>query len=193
MLLASPVWAFSVVMHLPAAFGPVPQQIQTRGEGNLTPDASGAVTVTNPADFTDLSNAGWETNRQYHSGSTNAVVSNSVLSYFPLDGSGTGDVAATIGDASTLAPGITTIKNLSCALYTAGGVLTVAGGTSYVLALAQNGTATALTCTITAAISSCTDTGHAVTTAALDQLEFIDTPNGSPTALVPKCTVEVDF
>lgn len=130
--------------------------------------------------------------KSIHSGSTNAVVSNSVASYFPLDGSGTGDVAATIGDASTIWP-VVTVKNLHCATYTAGGVLTVAGGTAYTFAVAHNGSASAVTCAETAAISSCQDVTNSITTSALDQLEFIVTPTGTPTALVPKCSVEVDI
>ena len=128
----------------------------------------------------------------YAAGSTNAVVSNSVESYFPIFGSGTGDVAATIGDASVIMPGVVSIHNLSCATYTILGALTVAGGTSYTFALNKNGTDSALTCVETAALSSCTDTTHTVTTAALDQIEFSDTPSGSPTALVVKCTAQFD-
>ncbi len=126
-------------------------------------------------------------------GSSNAVVSNSAANFFPANGTGA-PVASTLeGDVSTLAPWIATIQNLKCVLTTIAGVVTVAGGTNYVMALRQNIASSAITCTIATAASSCVDTTHSITTAVGDQLDYIDTPTGTPTALVVKCSVEVDF
>lgn len=125
-------------------------------------------------------------------GSSNAVVSNSAANFFTANGI-SAPVASTLeGDVSTLAPTIAVIRNLKCTLTTVAGVVTVAGGTSYVIALRRNIASSALTCTITAAISTCVDTTHSVTTAIGDQLDYIDTPTGTPTALVVKCSVEID-
>lgn len=176
-----------------------PTQVQTFTNGTLTTDSQGCLVIdtskdTLARDMMFLLRQGFrQLYKVYTKGSTNAVVSNSVVTYFPIGASGTGNVAATIGDASVIAPGVLKIKNLTCATYTILGALTVAGGTSYTFALNQNGTDSALTCTELAAASSCTDTTHTITTAALDQLEFSATPAGSPTALVTKCTAEIDY
>ena len=125
----------------------------------------------------------------YMAGSSNAVVSNASANFFPAMGTGTAVASTSEGDVSTLSPIATTAANLKCTLTTIAGVATVAGGTNYVLALRQNIASSALTCTITAAISTCTDTTHTVAIAIGDQLDFIDTPTGTPTALVVKCSV----
>jgi hypothetical protein len=76
---------------------------------------------------------------------------------------------------------------------TSGGVVTVAGGTSYVIAVQKNASVTSETCTIATAASSCSDTtpGDAVSVAANDALFYVATPSGTPTALEAKCSVEV--
>lgn len=131
--------------------------------------------------------------RTFHMGTSNAVVSNSVANFIALDGASTAVAAAAEGDVIENSVGVSTIKNLTCQLTTAGGVVTVAGGTSYVLALRQNQATSTLTCTILAGASACTDVTHVITTAAQDQLDFIDTPSGTPTALVVHCSIEQDL
>jgi hypothetical protein len=130
--------------------------------------------------------------RSWMAGSANTVVSNAAANFFPASGTGAPVASATEGDVSTLATGVATLKNMKCTLTLPTGVATVAGGTNYVVALRQNIVTSALTCTIAAAASTCTDTTHTVTTAIGDQLDYIDTPTGVPTALVVKCSVEVD-
>lgn len=140
---------------------------------------------TNPA------SAAAGTFRSWHSGSSNAVVSNSVANFIPFDGVAAAQ-ATNEGDVSTVVSNVATVKNMKCVLTTAAGVVTVAGGTSYVIALDQNLVASAETCTILAGASSCTDTNpaHAITTAIGDQLDYLVTPSGTPTALVVKCAAE---
>lgn len=130
--------------------------------------------------------------RSYHAGSSNAVVSNSAANFIPFDGVAAAQ-ATNEGDVSTIAANVATVKNLKCVLTTAAGVVTVAGGTSYVIALDQNLVAGALTCTIATAASACADTSHIVTLAIGDQLDYLVTPSGTPTALVVKCAAEVDI
>lgn len=157
-----------------------------------------AAYVPNIADQTGFINSAVGSNRSWKTGTSNAVVSNAVANFIALDGSSVAQPAATEGDVSVIVPAGLVFRNLTCALYTAAGVLTVAGGTNYVLAVRQNiaTPATTPTCTIATAASSCQDlyatTGHSITSALLDQIDFIDTPSGTPTALVVKCTVEVD-
>lgn len=131
--------------------------------------------------------------RSWSTGASAAVVSNSVANVFPFTGVGTAVATTSEGLVSQVAPTVATLKNLTCVLTTAGGVVTVAGGTSYVVALRQQLATSAMTCTILAAASSCTDTTHSITTAINDQLDFIDTPAGTPTALVVKCSLEIDI
>lgn len=144
---------------------------------------------TNPA------SAAAGTFRSWAGGATAAVVSNSAANFFPFLGTETAVASTSEGTMATLAPTVATIKNLTCVLTTIAGVVTVAGGTNYVIALRQNIASSTLTCTIAAAASSCTDVAVAdkVTTAINDQLDYIITPSGTPTALVPHCSVEVDI
>lgn len=158
-----------------------------------------AAYVANTQDQTGLVSTAAGSVRTTHSGSSNAVVSNAVANFIAIDGASVAVAAAAEGDVSEIMPAGIVFKNLQCALYTAAGVLTVAGGTNYVLAVRQNiaTPGASPTCTIAAAASSCTDnygtTGHALTTAALDQIDIIDTPTGTPTALVVKCSLEADM
>ena len=132
--------------------------------------------------------------RSWLAGASNAVVSNAAANFFPASGTGTAVVSTSEGQVSVLAPTVSRLSNLKCTLTNAAGVATVAGGTNYVMALRQNIASSALTCTIAAAASTCSDNtaAHNVTTAVGDQLDFIDTPTGTPTALVVHCSVEVD-
>lgn len=125
-------------------------------------------------------------------GSANATLSASAAQYFPFSGPGAPE-SSNEGHVSTIAPWIATLKNMKCVLTDGTGTVTVAGGTNYVMALRQNLSTTAMTCTIGTAASACTDTTHTITTAIGDQLDYIATPSGTPTALVGKCSVEVDF
>lgn len=129
------------------------------------------------------------------SGLANTTVSNSAANVFPAMGSGTPVATTSEGTVANIVPNVATVKNLSCYLTTAAGTKTVAGGTNYVVAVRQNLASGALTCTIGAAASQCTDSNaaHNLTTAAQDQLDFIITPSGTPTALIPHCAVELDF
>ena len=126
-------------------------------------------------------------------GSSNAVVSASTANFFPANGTGAPVVSTSEGDVAMLAPTVAVLSNLTCVSTTIAGVATVAGGTAYTIALRQNIASSTLTCAITAAISTCADTNsaHNVTTAIGDQLDFIVTPTGTPTAEVVKCSVEV--
>lgn len=127
------------------------------------------------------------------SGAANAVVSNSVANVFPISGVGTAVATTSEGTVSIISPVVATARNLKCTLTNAAGTATVAGGTNYVLALRQNLASSASTCTITAAISTCADNTHSIPIAIGDQLDVIDTPTGTPTALIPHCSVELDY
>lgn len=154
------------------------------------PAAAGTPTLTLPTVtgtlVEDVSTAVW---RSWHAGSSNAVVSNSAANFIPFDGVAAPQ-ATNEGDVTTIAADAATIKNLKCVLTDATGTVTVAGGTNYVIALDKNLTASALTCTIATAASSCADTTHTVTVAVGDQLDYLVTPSGTPTALVVKCASE---
>ena len=135
------------------------------------------------------------------SGTSNAVVSNSVANFISVQGSSTAAAAAAEGDVLTAAPLAGHIRNLYCVLTTAGGVPTVAGGTNYVLALrdgpggpgGNTPATTALTCTIGATAANCNDNTHDVYVAQGDVLDFVATPSGTPTALVVHCSAEYDL
>lgn len=171
-------------------------------EGNVSANTDGSYTITDAGDLRSLLYQGWTVAstsvpllryRTFIAGSANAVVSNSVASFFTVQGTDTGFVAATEGDAITNAPVAGVIKSLKCTTTVAGGTATAAGGTSYVFALRVNQADTALTCTETALLTTCSDSTHSVTVAVGDQLDFGVTPNGTPTALVPKCAAEFDI
>jgi hypothetical protein len=190
--------ATNVTMCSPSSIT-TPGQVQTLTQGTLTPDSRGCIIIDTSKDLLgkDMNSflrAGWDQQtRAWAMGSTNAVVSNTVESFFPSQGSGTGDVAATIGDASVVVNTPTTIKNLQCSTWTILNAAVAAGGTNYVFALNVNGVDTALTCTELTAATVCTpDTTHAISVAAGSTIEFSVTPTGTPTAAVTKCTAEMD-
>jgi hypothetical protein len=126
-------------------------------------------------------------------GGSNATLSNSGVTYFSINGLSPAASAGTFGNIQTISSGSYVIANLHCVLMTSGGVVTVAGGTSYVIAVQKNASVTSETCTIATAASSCSDTtpGDAVSVAANDALFYVATPSGTPTALEAKCSVEV--
>lgn len=129
-------------------------------------------------------------------GSTNAVVSTSVETFFPVYGSGTGDVAATVGDATVQNNRPATIRNLHCGTYTILGAAVAAGGTNIVFALGTGApgvapTDSTLTCTETTAQTTCSDTTHVISLAALSNMYFSGTPTGTPTASVLKCSADI--
>jgi len=161
-----------------------------------TISTSGVPSATQPA-FSDISGTASAAQitglvRSGMFGSSNALVSNSTSEFFPISGIGLATITLE-GDVSVPVPWVATIKNLKCLSTNTAGTLSAPGGTSYVLTLRQNLASSALTCPITAAITSCTDTTHSITTAIGDQLDIIDAPSGTPSALVLKCSVEVDF
>lgn len=131
--------------------------------------------------------------RSWAMGSANAVVSNSAANVFPFQGNGTAVATTSEGTVASAAPAIATIQNMECYLTSAAGTKTAAGGTNYVLAVRQNLATSAITCTIATAATNCQDTTHTITTAVGDQLDFIDTPSGTPTALIPHCSVEIAY
>ncbi len=156
----------------------------------VAPAAAGTPTLTLPtANGTFVTNASTGVYRSNHSGSSNAVVSNSAANFIPFDGVAAPQ-ATNEGDVSTIVADVEIVKNLKCVLTTAAGVVTAAGGTNYVVALDQNLSASIVTCTIATAATSCTDTTHTITTAIGDQLDYLVTPSGTPTALVVKCSAE---
>ncbi len=126
-------------------------------------------------------------------GGAAAVVSATVANYFPVQGDFTPAAAAAEGNVQLNAALPMQVGNMRCVLVTAGGVVTVAGGTSYVIAFRDNGTDTAITCTILAGASSCSDTTHQAAVAAQDLIDYEDTPAGTPTVLEPKCSIEADY
>lgn len=157
------------------------------------PAAAGTPALTLPtANGTLVTNASTGVWRSMRNGSSNAVVSNSTANFIPFDGVAAPQ-ATNEGDVSTIVPAAATLKNLKCVLTSAAGTVTVAGGTSYVIALDKNLSASAATCTILAAASSCTDTTDTVSVAIGDQLDYLVTPSGTPTALVVKCSMESDI
>ena len=127
-------------------------------------------------------------------GGTTAVFSQVAAEAFtPISGNSIATlVAATEGDAMQAVNAIATCKNLYCYSTNIAGTLTAAGGTSWTIAVDDNTVATALTCTITAALTSCKDTTHTFTTAIGDLLDYGWTPAGTPTAIVPHCVMECD-
>lgn len=129
-------------------------------------------------------------------GSTNAVVSTSVETFFQVYGSGTGFVAATVGDSTVVVNKAAVIKNLNCGTYTILGAAVAAGGTSIVFALGTGApgvapTDSALTCTEATAATTCSDTTHVIQLAALSNIYFSGTPSGTPTASVLKCSADI--
>lgn len=131
--------------------------------------------------------------RDLWAGGGAAVNSTSVANYYPVNGVGTPAASAAEGNAQLDISAPTVVRNLKCQLETAGGTVTVAGGTSYVIAVRKNAADTAVTCTIGAAASGCTDVTDSVSFANNDLIDFGATPNGTPTALIPKCTMEADY
>ena len=127
------------------------------------------------------------------SGSATTTVSNSAANVFPAYGVGAPVATTSEGTVTQGSPFAGTLSNLECYLTNAAGTKTVAGGTSYVLALRQNLASSTLTCSITAAITNCQDTTHSVALAVGDQLSFIDTPSGTPTALIPHCSARLVY
>jgi len=126
-------------------------------------------------------------------GGGTAVLSTSVANYTSTNGNMTPAAAAAEGNALQQIPFATKIKKLSCQFAVAGGTITACGGTNYVVAVRKNQADTALTCTCTASLTGCTDTTDTISFAANDVIDLGFTPNGTPTALIPKCTVEADF
>jgi hypothetical protein len=167
------------------------------GTATITPPAAaGSPTLTLPtATGTFVTNNSTGVYVSMLSGEANAVVSNSVANVFPAFGSGVAVATTSEGTVDSAMPIAGTLSNLECYLTNAAGTKTVAGGTSYVVALRQNLGTSALTCSITTAITNCTDTNqaHNVTVSIGDQIDFIDTPSGTPTALIPHCAARFVF
>jgi hypothetical protein len=133
--------------------------------------------------------------RNFFTGSTSAVFSQVAAEAFtPVSGDSVATlVAASEGGAMQAVNQVFTCKNLYCSTTNAAGTLTAAGGTSWTITVDDNTVATALTCVETAALTHCSDTTHSFTTAVGDLLDFGWTPAGTPTAIVPHCTMECDL
>lgn len=126
-------------------------------------------------------------------GHSTTVTSTSAAVYFPVIG-GSGQVASTSEGtiaSMMLLPGI--VGNLKCQFTTIAGVVTACGGTSIVITLDKNEVATAITCTCLTAATGCVDATDQIYVTAGDQLSFSSTPAGTPTALIPQCTLELDL
>lgn len=185
--------AFSLSMAPPAGTVPGPT-VQCPALANNA-GVNGWYTITDQQCALSLINQGWAVNGSsffWLSGNANAVVSNTAANYFPAQGADTAVASTAEAGVAEIAHGPATLSKLYCNLTTAAGVVTVAGGTNYVVVLRKNEASTALTCTIGAAASSCSDTTDEVTTAQGDQLDFGITPSGTPTALVPHCVVKAE-
>lgn len=185
--------AFSLSMAPPAGTVPGPI-VQCPALGNNA-GVNGWYTITDQKCAAALTNQGWAVNGSsffWLSGNANAAVSNTAANYFPAQGADTAVASTAEGGVAEIAHGAGTLSKLYCNLTTAAGVVTVAGGTNYVIALRKNETNTAITCTIGATASSCSDTTDEVTTAQGDQLDFGITPSGTPTALVPHCVLKAE-
>jgi hypothetical protein len=195
--------AQNVTLCAPSAVT-VPNQVQTLTNGTLTPDARGCVVLdiskdTLGKDMLAFTKAGWDSQtRTWLMGSANAVASATVETFFPAQGSGTGTVAATVGDGSVLVTTNAVIRNLSCNTYTILGAAVAGGGTGQAFQVNVNAVdSTVLTCTeIATGTAGCQDTTHSVAVAgsltAPVQIQFSSTPAGTSTATVPKCTAEID-
>ncbi len=123
-------------------------------------------------------------------GGSNATLSTSVASFFAVSGFSPAASSATVGNVQSISSGAYTAQNLRCVFMGSNGTVTVVGGTSYVVALQVNNSSSALTCTATAAQSSCSDSTHTVSISANDILNYTATPSGTPTALEAKCSME---
>lgn len=159
----------------------------------VAPAAAGTPTITMPTiNGTAVLNSSTGVYVSMLSGEANAVVSNSAANVFPAFGSGTAVATTSEGTVDSPMPVAGTLSNLECYLTNAAGTKTVAGGTNYIVAVRQNLSTGTLTCTIGSAATNCTDTtsGHNITVSVGDQIDFIDTPSGTPTALIPHCSAK---
>lgn len=126
-------------------------------------------------------------------GSANATVSTSVANVFPISGLGTPVATTSRGTVEQLVSNglVGTAHILSCYLTDATGTITAAGGTKYTVALEMDGSATTLTCDITTALTHCADVTHTVSLSGT-LLDYVITPVGTPTALIPHCTMSMN-
>jgi hypothetical protein len=185
--------AFSLTMAPPA--GTVPGQIVQCPALANNAGVNGWYTIIDQKCALALINQGWAVNGAnlfWLSGAADVVVSNTAANYFPAVGTDTPVASTAEAGVAQIAHGPTTISKLYCNLTTAAGVVTVAGGTNYVVVLRKNEANTALTCTIGATASSCSDLVDQVTAVQGDQLDYGITPTGTPTALVPHCVAKAE-
>lgn len=122
-------------------------------------------------------------------GGANATVSNSAANVFPISGVGAPVATTSEGTVMVAAPGsVSSATGMACYLTDASGALTVAGGTNYVMAMRQGGATSTVTCTIGAAANHCFGGPFSVGLTG-GMLDMIDTPSGTPTALIPHCAI----
>jgi hypothetical protein len=214
LLLVGAASAANISLTLKSPSSNIPLTVQTPNEGVLTANASGWITIqipgqgsagqcaastvcdTNGADLRALLSAGYvRLTPQIYTGSTSAVFSQVAAEAFtPISGDSVATlVAASEGGAMQAVAGVMKCHNLYCYTTNAAGTLTAAGGTSWTIVVDDNAVATALTCTETTALTHCSDTTDSFTTAIGDLLDFGWTPAGTPTALVPHCSMSCDY
>jgi hypothetical protein len=214
LLLVGAASAANTSLTVKAPPGTTPGSVQTRNEGILTPNSNGWITINIPgvgsggvcaastvcdqngADLKALLGAGYVLlSPTIYTGGASAVFSQVAAEAFTsISGNGIATlVAATEGDAMQAVTGIMNCHNLYCSTTNIAGTLTAAGGTSWSIAVDDNTVAQALTCTETATQTHCSDTTHSFQTAVGDMLDFGWTPSGTPTAIVPHCSMECDF
>lgn len=93
--------------------------------------------------------------------------------------------SATEGDRVSVVPISTTAQNMYVSISGTPG-----GTASYAIALMVNGSPSALTCTITSAITSCSDTSHTVSLSAGDLVSIRSTPTNTPTVRAFSWSIE---
>lgn len=88
-------------------------------------------------------------------------------------------------------PTTSTVRRLFCS---ANAAPDNGGGTqSYAVTLMENGSAQSLTCTISEASTTCSDTSNTYTTTAGDTLSFRVVPSGTPIVVVLSCGIQIDI
>ena len=126
-------------------------------------------------------------NTSIHSGGTTSSLSASATEYFPIHFIAAITTTNNLLTDEFVTPVVGLFRDLYCILGTA--PANGAGTQSRALTLEKAGVATALTCTISEASTTCTDTTNTVTTAAGDVWDMKDVPSGTPATSTAICSV----
>ncbi len=110
-------------------------------------------------------------------GTTSSAPSTSAVNYNVMNGGGTSSWSTTEAARSQVVPHAMVIDRLRMTVTTA-----PAAGKSYAFALMVNGSASALTCTISDAATTAQDLSNTVSLSAGDVISIRCTPTGTPTA-----------